>query len=719
MITRFLHPILLCSLLLASGHGEVVPSRAKVNPAVARMLDAARQRRPDEVKAALQQGVDLYSTINGVDNVLYYAVFTDQKELTAWLLNEGGFDVRRAVPATENLTIQAGAPGLAIAAYQGYTEVVAELLKRGVNASPDRVPLFNTPLVGAAANRQRAAAKLLLRAGADPTKDIFAEGDALQHFVRNRDLELLALAFEKNPRLSVEHAHGDRRTLLCRAVDSNWIEGVRYLLARRADPYALDNAGKTVFAHAEGNYPMRRALLEGYLEVDSDGSETAKSSIALYLAIQSAEATEFDSLLPRLDAKALNYRTRHGLTPLIFAVGMNAELKVRALLARDVDVDASPEWGSALTFACRNAPAFVRLLLDAGAKPECLGAAAASPLEIAAANGQPDVVSMLLQRGAKVDSPRVNGPSPKTPLMYAAEAGRLENVQLLLDAHASVNALDRDGVSALGYATISDNLDVLQLLIAAGADVQQRNPAGENAATFAMQRGRLKTLRKLTELGVRDETTALRVIAQPRMETQAVVDFLKENYGAKANEAVFWSQPHPLAEVQRYLAEGGDVNFHGESTPLQYAIKFGAFDVAHYLLDRGATVDLTGTDNDVFPLELAASYTQRSQPEKERVRLVDRLLEAGANPNKSNSIWPPLFGAVTSGYLDVARHLLRAGADPRATYRDGDAVRTIFDHLSRYADTLGLEQRAAFGDEMREAIRKLESAPPKKNPSSF
>ena len=60
---------------------------------------------------------------------------------------------------------------------------------------------------------------------------------------------------------------------------------------------------------------------------------------------------------------------------------------------------------------------------------------------------------------------------PTTPAMEMAGLDRAKSMAALLDAGASVNEVDADGISLLGWAAISNRLEMARLLIQRGADV--------------------------------------------------------------------------------------------------------------------------------------------------------------------------------------------------------------------------------------------------------
>ena len=72
-----------------------------------------------------------------------------------------------------------------------------------------------------------------------------------------------------------------------------------------------------------------------------------------------------------------------------------------------------------------------------------------TPLLIAAANGQIEVMKLLLEKGAAVDAKDSNG---STPLTLAVWQGYLDMAKLLLEKGAAVDAKTNEGFTPLMFA---------------------------------------------------------------------------------------------------------------------------------------------------------------------------------------------------------------------------------------------------------------------------
>jgi ankyrin repeat protein len=124
---------------------------------------------------------------------------------------------------------------------------------------------------------------------------------------------------------------------------------------------------------------------------------------------------------------------------------------VRALLDADARSDAaSPVFGlTALHFApYKGNLALIRLLIDRGANIEGRTKSGATPLIVAARNGQAEAVSLLLVSGALVDVAE----NRLTPLAFAAMYGHTGVVRALIEFGADPSVRTKRGLTALDQA---------------------------------------------------------------------------------------------------------------------------------------------------------------------------------------------------------------------------------------------------------------------------
>ncbi|ELR15894.1 AcylCoA-binding domain containing protein [Acanthamoeba castellanii str. Neff] len=102
------------------------------------------------------------------------------------------------------------------------------------------------------------------------------------------------------------------------------------------------------------------------------------------------------------------------------------------------------------------------------------------------------VGSLLAEGQFTLDQPDEDG---RTPLMWAADKGRVAVAADLLKRGAAVNARDGDGQTVLHYAALSENEEMLQLLLEHGAD----KTIPDNDGTLPSELADNERLRKLLE----------------------------------------------------------------------------------------------------------------------------------------------------------------------------------------------------------------------------
>jgi ankyrin repeat protein len=107
-------------------------------------------------------------------------------------------------------------------------------------------------------------------------------------------------------------------------------------------------------------------------------------------------------------------------------------------------------------------------------------------LQAAAQEGHSDVVRLLLERGAEVERSSISADEEGTALQFAAIAGSIVIANELIQRGANVNAapLGKNGRTALEGAAEHGRLDMVQLLLNLEAEVQ-----GSRALQLARKEG--------------------------------------------------------------------------------------------------------------------------------------------------------------------------------------------------------------------------------------
>lgn len=268
-------------------------------------------------------------------------------------------------------------------------------------------------------------------------------------------------------------------------------------------------AAWTTAPGAPGALAALAALLVGALTVSLVAA--GPGSTELIDAVRRQDRAAVDALVRKgID---VNGRQGDGATALHWAVQQDDLPLTTLLLRARAQVDAVNDLGvTPLMVACMNGSAgAVRALLEAKANPNLTPPGRETPLMLAAWTGQVDAVRALLDAGAAIDAKE--GGRQQTALMWAAAQEHPEVVRLLVSRGALVGAKtavagapgrparDKAGYSALLFAARTGDVDSARILLDAGANAADTAGDGMSALTLATVRGHLPVARLLLERG--------------------------------------------------------------------------------------------------------------------------------------------------------------------------------------------------------------------------
>jgi ankyrin repeat protein len=194
-----------------------------------------------------------------------------------------------------------------------------------------------------------------------------------------------------------------------------------------------------------------------------------------------------------------------------------------------------------------------------------------TPLTLAVGLGFPEMVKLLLDKGADVNLVNENG---DTSLMIAVSSGNLEITRLLLNRDADINLVNRYGLSTFEIAVESDSMEMIELLLNKGGNGIPIENA--TALIFHASMTSLPILKLLVKKGVninvlnnRAQTPLMFAVRETNTTgSLEIVEFLLSN-GADIN----------AVDINGWSALMVAINYSGGTSSLE---------TVQFLLDHGA-----------------------------------------------------------------------------------------------------------------------------------
>ena len=286
----------------------------------------------------------------------------------------------------------------------------------------------------------------------------------------------------------------------------------------------------------------------------------------------------------------------------------------------------------------RGHAAFIRILLDYGARLENVDHKGRTPLHAASRNGHTAVVDILIGKGVGVDRGDHDG---KTPLHYAVRGGHR-------------------------VGRVEKYIEIIRKLIAHGAVVDQRDKTFMTPLHHACY-----------------ETYHYRVILwQFFMYDLNYDSYYYLNYDSYYYEWALRHYRNHMEIIQLLIDEGADVDPLDKlsSTPLHYAARGGHTDIVRLLIQHGADVNYEDASGQT-PLHTACTSLEDENPNIDAIQL---LIDAGTDLDRGDHRGRgPLHIASHRGHTDVVRRLLDGGA--------------IVDYENQYNGETPLHEASAAG----------------------
>jgi ankyrin repeat protein len=411
-----------------------------------------------------------------------------------------------------------------------------------------------------------------------------------------------------------------------------------------------------------------------------------------------------------------------------------------ALIAKKAKVDVTNEFGSTPLAEAVNVTdaRMVKTLLDAGSGPEGANLDGETALMLAIKHGALNIVQMLIQAGANVNT--VEKEHHQTPLMYAAAAKKNagEMVRLLLSKGADVKPRELyydwpsqisqeprvqyhpvGGLTALLYAARDGCYECVEALIANGADANVPTPEGVTALMIALDNDNNDIAKLLLDHGAKPGVwdawgrTALYIavdrkdggssggglkvpIDPSRSRRFSAIDIIKALLAANVD-------PSPELRMHRptrggYTGRFSDPLLDTGCTPLLRAALGNDMEVVQLLLAKGASPNINAMGVTPFLVAAGVGTGQRGGPAATNAGgaanqpLMDLLIQHGADVNaqvtgtktysmriarapSANEGMTALHFAAQADNADLVRYLLEKGANTQIA--DGNGHKPI------------------------------------------
>ena len=307
----------------------------------------------------------------------------------------------------------------------------------------------------------------------------------------------------------------------------------------------------------------------------------------------------------------------------------------RILIDAGADIETKDERGCSPLHSACNSGALdnVKMLVEAGAGVRVTDDEGSTCLQDAAGCGHINTVRYLVGL-PDVDVNHRDG-NNYTALHYASAEGDADVVQLLIDAGADIEIKNCNGHCPLHNACSSGALDNVKMLVRAGAGVNVTENKTATCLTLAAIFGHTETVRYLVGL--------------PHVHM---------NHRDSGNDTALHRAGHKACtDVVRVLIDAGaDIEIKNDSgrTPLHCAVE--VLDIVKMLVEAGAGVRATGNYGDTC-LTLAAYFGHT-----ETVRYLVGLPEVDVN-HRDGDNKTALQCAVEENQKDMVQVLIAAGAD--------------------------------------------------------
>lgn len=302
-----------------------------------------------------------------------------------------------------------------------------------------------------------------------------------------------------------------------------------------------------------------------------------------------------------------------------------------------------------------------------------------TPLYHAVQSGDPKLVRLLIDHGARVDVADGYG---ETPLHRAAERANRVIVEMLLSHGALVDATDDEGRTPLHYAAKRKDRSIVELLLSHGANADRKSRDGQTPVSIATQNGSEEIVRLLTgghgRVTIHSAASTGDVGALERLVKEGIDVNRLDVQGQTALHAA--ANAGQWAAARWLVAHGANVNLADGKGTTALSVAIGQAYEAHVNLSRMRNAAAIESRYKVVMsllighgATLGFSYgIPQAVVQSHCDEMADLIIEAGPNfepgCDKKATL---LHRAAWWGHKKAAEDLIRLGADLKAIDRAG------------------------------------------------
>lgn len=492
-----------------------------------------------------------------------------------------------------------------------------------------------------------------------------------------------------------------QNTALMWAIATQNIHNLKMLLNADADVNHMNIFGipPLFWAIYEGNTEILEELLIKRANINITDP---KKNTALHIAVQKGDLNSIKCLLKY----GINIKQKNAQNMSATRVALHSKKKdtFQLLLEKDRDLDQKLENGESLFMSMIQIfPDLAIDTLDTHQPHLCsLTTEGITPLILAIAKKNANLVCALIQHGAPINQETTINKSTRTPLTYAIQCGYNQMVKLLIELGADINYIKKDGTRStpvIFTAIAIHNNPVITLLIDKGVNLKQHAinkdgdkidvlnaylklkeefnidtfkhllangaPIHECAISNAMYLNNIPALNAFFQHGykiIRSNDYYTPFFMAARDEQYDVIDlFLAYGETISGHDLIDCIIADRLDVLERLFIYKPNLNQRHENHTLLSAIINSTLSPERKESFIRASVTGGANINYTDPIDPLPALFQAIR--NQDVKLVKLLLSLGANPvqDQPSNIQTCLMGAIEQGQLDIIEELLKAG----------------------------------------------------------